>query len=269
MEQFLIGTRDKIKCGNRYVTPFETGLCILLYRLSTPSRWHGDAETFFEYRMPRLHAIFKTFLSAVYQYCRPFFSNPALYAPCFPLYAQLINEKSNGAVNNVWGFIDGTMRRMCRPCFFQRLFYSGHKNHHGIKFQSVVTPDGLIACFFGPIPASRHNSYMLAESHLLLQLQQLFHHQPPYTLYGDAAYGTSRYCFGGFPNARPGTPEGNWNREMSRVRESVEWMFNEIVTLWSHIDMKRKMKLFLSPIDEVYTVAAFLLTYTDSCIPTR
>jgi hypothetical protein len=36
---------------------------------------------------------------------------------------------------------------------------------------------------------------------------------------------------------------------MSRVRESVEWMFNEIVTLWSHIDMKRKMKLFMSPID--------------------
>jgi hypothetical protein len=35
-------------------------------------------------------------------------------------------------------------------------------------------------------------------------------------------------------------------------------MFDEIVTLWTHIDMKRKMKFFLSPIDEVYTVAAFL-----------
>jgi hypothetical protein len=45
-------------------------------------------------------------------------------------------------------------------------------------------------------------------------------------------------------------------------------MFNEIVTLWSHIDMKRKMKLFMSPIDEVYTVAAFFtnlhgLVYTN------
>jgi hypothetical protein len=45
-------------------------------------------------------------------------------------------------------------------------------------------------------------------------------------------------------------------------------MFDEIVTLWSHLDMKRKLKFFLSPIDEVYTGAAFLtnlhgLVYTN------
>jgi hypothetical protein len=115
MQQFLSGTRDKIKCGNRYVTPFETGLCILLYCLSTPAWRHGNAEAFFGYWMPRLHAIFKTFLSAVYRYCHPFFSNPALYVHRFPLYAHLIHKKSNGAVNNLWGFITA----LCQPSFFQ------------------------------------------------------------------------------------------------------------------------------------------------------
>jgi hypothetical protein len=117
-----------------------------------------------------------------------------------PMFANIPNTDGQNSLTTMVGFIDGTMHCMCQPSFFQRLLYSGHKHHHGIKFQSVVTPDGLIAYFFGPIPASRHDSYMLAESNLLLQLQQQFHHQPPYALYGDAAYGTSQYCFRGFPS---------------------------------------------------------------------
>jgi hypothetical protein len=70
----------------------------------------------------------------------------------------------------MWGFIDDTLRNVCRPTRFQRAAYSGHKHTHGIKFQSIVTPDGLIVCLFGPIPGSRHDSFMLAESGLLQQL---------------------------------------------------------------------------------------------------
>jgi hypothetical protein len=110
---------------------------------------------------------FTTFLTAMYQYCHPFFSDPALFAHRFPLFADLIHQKSNGAANNVWGFIDSTMRQMCRLQFQQRVFYSGHKTCHGIKFQSVVAPDGLIACFCGLGPASRHNSRLLSESNLI------------------------------------------------------------------------------------------------------
>ena len=42
---------------------------------------------------------------------------------------------------------------------------------HGIKFQSVVTPDGLIALLiallFGHTAGSRHDPFMLSESELL------------------------------------------------------------------------------------------------------
>jgi hypothetical protein len=45
---------------------------------------------------------------------------------------------------------------------------------------------------------------------------------------------------------------------MSKVREGVEWMFGRIVTLWNTLDMKRKMKVFLSPAHEYYIISTFL-----------
>jgi hypothetical protein len=189
--------------------------------------------------------VFNTFLTAIYQYCCPFFSDPALFAHQFPLYADLVYPKLNGAATNVWEFIDSTMQRMCRPQFQQQVLYSGHKTCHGIKFQSGIVPDDLIACFYGPVPASRHDSQLLRESNLIKQLWHLFNGQPTCALYGDAAYWSLPYCFGGFCDAVPNSPQADGNREMPQVRQSVEWMFDEIVTLWTHIDMKRKMKLLL------------------------
>jgi hypothetical protein len=47
----------------------------------------------------------------------------------------------------------------------------------------VVTPDGLIARFFGPIPRARHDSFMLAESQLLAQLEALMPRDQQVDLY--------------------------------------------------------------------------------------
>ena len=70
-------------------------------------------------------------------------------------------------------FIDGTFQKTCRPSYFQRLAYSGHKQCHGIKFQSVVTPDGLYAHFYGPIAGNRHDASLLNFSNLLPKLALL------------------------------------------------------------------------------------------------
>ena len=64
---------------------------------------------------------------------------------------------------NVWGFIDGTIRRICRPESGQRLVYNGHKRVHGFKFQSVVTPFGIVVHLYGPVEGKRHDAGMLRE----------------------------------------------------------------------------------------------------------
>lgn len=39
------------------------------------------------------------------------------------------------ALNNCWGFIDGTVRPIARPTKNQHIMFSGHKRVHCIKFQ--------------------------------------------------------------------------------------------------------------------------------------
>ena len=109
------------------------------------------------------------------------------------LYASNVKDEI-GLLDNVWGFIDGTLRKTARPTYFQRHAYSGHKRCHGLKFQSVVTPDGLIVCLWEPMNGNRHGSHMLRESHLLQQLDEMMLvNRVIYALYGDPAYLQSLY----------------------------------------------------------------------------
>ena len=265
----LNGEYERIVCENRYTIPFECGLLILLYRFSRPTRIRPDMERFFGMRKSKLSSIILTFARAIYEVANRYLNNPQIMSTRWEFLAKLVREKSNGAVHGVWGFIDGTLRKSCRPSRFQRLAYSGHKRCHGIKFQSVVTPDGLIAMMFGPIPGSRHDSFMLGQSNLVQQLREIIplnaQGMPAYQLYGDPAYPQSGVLFGGFRNVRPGTNEARWNTEMSKVRESVEWLFKEITVQWSFLDFKPNMKIFKSPIGKYYIIGAFLTNLRCCC----
>jgi len=48
-------------------------------------------------------------------------------------------------------FIDETVWPISRPGTGQRVVYNGHKMIHGLKFQSVTLPNGLIGNIFGPV----------------------------------------------------------------------------------------------------------------------
>ena len=88
-------------------------------------------------------------------------------------YADAISD-IGGPLPNCWGFIDGTVRPICRPSVIQNIVYSGHKRVHGLKFKSVVIPNGLIANMYAPIEAKRHDSAMLRISELLPKLEQRY-----------------------------------------------------------------------------------------------
>ena len=45
---------------------------------------------------------------------------------------------------------------------------------------------------------------------------------------------------------------------MSKVREVVEWGFNEIVKNWKYLDFKCSMKIFEAPIGKYYIIGDFL-----------
>jgi DDE superfamily endonuclease len=115
-------------------------------------------------------------------------------------------------------------KKNCRPIHNQRQAYSGHKRHHGMKFQSVTGPEGFFMSFYGPVAGCRHNSFMLHESGLLQELQRLLPNAE-YSIFGDPAYPNGPWLWGGLRCPRPGL-EQQFNTTMSSIRESVEYLLN-------------------------------------------
>ena len=93
-------------------------------------------------------------------------STPNLQQP-----ADAVHD-AGAPLTNYFGFIDGTVRPICRPEEMQRVVYNGHRRVHALKFQSIATPNGLRANLFGPVDGCRHDSGMLADSDIYQQLQQ-------------------------------------------------------------------------------------------------
>lgn len=174
-------------------------------------------------------------------------------------------------LQNCWGFIDGTPRKVCRPGIGQRLFFSGHKRHHCLKFQSVVVPSGLIVNLAGPFEGRVHDANMLRQSGLMPQLQDRMNRPPAYgggvySLYGDPAYPTRAHLIAPFRRGEPLTPEEQlFNTQMSAVRQSVEWQFGKIVQQFAFLDFSKDLKILLQPVALLYRVGA-LLTNCHTCL---
>jgi hypothetical protein len=64
--------------------------------------------------------------------------------------AKAVERK--GGCENIWGFVNGTFCPMSRPLHYQTQchVYSGHKKLHGLNWQAITTPNGLISSFIGP-----------------------------------------------------------------------------------------------------------------------
>ena len=114
---------------------------------------------------------------------------------------------------------------------------------HGIKFQSIVAPNGLIACLYGPVEGRRHNSGMLVDSGLLQELLQ-YSFAPdgtPLCIYGDPGYPLHVHLQGPFKGVNLTPAEQQFNKAMSQVSVLVEWLFGNIVNYFAFLDFKKKL----------------------------
>ncbi|XP_055353196.1 uncharacterized protein LOC129599081 [Paramacrobiotus metropolitanus] len=162
-------------------------------------------------------------------------------------------------LDDVWGFKDGTFRPTCRPGEDQRTVYSGHYRLHGIKFQSIMAPNGIVVNLVGPWVGLRHDSGILADSGLLRALETKMEQMGKiFRLYGDPAYPISAYLEGPF---KPATNqiEYDFNEAMSPCRIAVEWGFGEVVQQFAFLDFWKNLKIFLQPVGLLYTVGTLLL----------
>jgi len=122
------------------------GLCMLLQRLAYPCIF-GDMVNCFGSPVPVIsmatnHVIY--FIYNTHRYHITRWNNALLIPPALEMYARLAHDKG-AALQNCFGYVDGTVRPIARPDQHQRVMYNGHKRVHAIKFQSLVLLNGLIA----------------------------------------------------------------------------------------------------------------------------
>lgn len=119
----------------------------------------------------------------------------------------LINNYHCDFMKNIpfycFGFIDNTGINTCAPGtgptrrgkkaprkdnLTQQVFYNGWKHEHGVKFQLVLLPNGIIA-EISQIFSIRHNDlYVLFESKINERLANCQNSENDYILFGDSAY---------------------------------------------------------------------------------
>ena len=140
------------KCSNGTICDGTEGLCIVLKRFAYPCRY-SDMMPIFARSAPELSMIsnqvtdwiYNTHGHKVTQWNHGIL-NPSLIAT----YADAVHTKG-AALDNCFGFIDGTVWPISRPISHQRIVYNGHKRVHALKFQAVTLSNGLIANIYGPV----------------------------------------------------------------------------------------------------------------------
>ena len=262
---------ERFVCPNRTVVSGQDALCVLLRRLVYPNRL-VDLEPFFGRPKSTLSLIINTTLNYLYDihgHLLINFNQPWLINK-LQRYVDAIHQKG-APLSNCFGFVDGTVRPICKPTRNQRVCYNGHKRIHSLKFQSVVVPDGMIANMFGPVEGRRHDCALLREIRLDDMLDRLqadgvvVGNDLPFALYGYPAYPIRNYLICPFKGANLTEQQQHFNRAMSSVREAFEWEFRKMLTQFAFLDFRKNLKVLLQPVAKYYLVGA-LLTNCHTCL---
>jgi hypothetical protein len=131
-------------------------------------------------------------------------------------------------LDNCFGFIDGLIEE-------QRVVYNGHKRIHSIKFQSIVSPSGMIVSLYGPVEGRRHDITLYRHSKVEDKLKEL-NEQYGVCIYGDPAYMLRPWLITPHKGGILNSEQSDFNKEMSQVRLAVEWGSGKVLSIFAFLN---------------------------------
>ena len=135
-----LGLPDRMTSPGRLSWSGLEGLCLVLARLSNPNR-NFDLEDDFSRGRAALSVVFNETLGFLYRRWRHLFEDLGQHTGHWLTPARLRElaqaVEAKCSLENVFGFVDGTCRRICRPQRNQRIWYSGHKSCHEVSVCDV------------------------------------------------------------------------------------------------------------------------------------
>ena len=240
----------------RYKVSGEECLMILLRRLSYPSRYNMLTDVFGRSKAA-LSSIFNFGLEYIHEKCKHLLAFDWERLTPAHLERMCAMNREDYIPEDCVGFIDGTVRPICRPGRDQRAYYNGHKRIHLLKYQSIAFPDGMIVFADGPYTGNRHDTGLFRDSGLagILEghLWGVDGRQPQ--LYGDSAYPERPYLVCPYKGSALTSEQTMFNNKMSSLRISVEWSFGKVATLFAFGNYRQNVKVRLQPAGMYYLVA--------------
>ena len=118
----------------------------------------------------------------------------------------------------------------------------------------------MIANLFGPVEERRHESAMLARSGLLQMLERYSIVQDGSLLciYGDPSYQLIPQLQRPFRPAQITPLQNVWNKELSSVRVSVEWVLGDVIIYYKFLNFRKNLKIQLNTVGKKFIVSALL-----------
>lgn len=260
----IIITRTRDKCS------LFVALSMMCMKFAWPNRL-GSMVRMFGTSMSRMSRIIGELRRILFTMFAP-----ALAAPCPISLSNL--ERFAGAVavksgsRNVFGFIDGTVRPIPKPSYLQAAVYNGKDRVHAIKYQALVTPDGMLNQLAGPWPGARHDMHMLHQSKLREFVRDLPSRADgtSFTVYADQGYAESPEVETPYFDGAANAIHEAINQAMASSRIAVEWAFGDIIVLWASLDMKRVQQLLSQrKVAQVYLVAGLLTNFMNCFHPNK
>ena len=243
--------------------PLE-GTCLLLRCLCYPGHLF-DLAPYFGCSIPDCSLIFNNMLADVTHHFAHLLNDVHQPWMDHELYAEKVTAKG-AAINNIWGFVDGTLQHVCRPGQDQREYFSGHKQKHALKFQHIMLPNGLVAHSFGPFQGRRHNASMYGVSGVDTQLAQVFARDgKQLAIYGDQAYPLCPWLYTPFGGDHLTAEQQHFNASMSPLQTAVEWGFAKLCTYFTFVNFYANLKIHLQPIGHYFQTATLLANCHTCC----
>ena len=123
----------------------------------------------------------------------------------------------------------------------EQAFFSGDKKAHGMVFEIISFPDGMVGRAFGPVAGRHHDLYLARMSGLLALITNGA--LRGFCLFGDKAYvGFGANIIHPFVGAVAGSLQSMWNEYTSGYRIEVEHVIGNIYSRWACLQQEQALK---------------------------
>ena len=249
---------EKFVCSQRTTCTGLEGRCILLKRLAFPCRY-TDLASRFGRNPTELCLIFNQVLDFVYErhsHRLRSWDQPFLSPEMLGIYAEAVHDKG-AALQNCFGFVNGTLRRIARPKRNPRVMYNGHNSPWDQVSESCCakwTHSKFVRALWGET-TRQHDA---VPSGILNDLQRhTWLNGQPLCIHGDPAYPCTKPSLHLQAQFRDAQMTPHFNKSMSEVRASVEWVFGDISNFYKFLIWRGSSKC-TSPVGKIYIIWAIL-----------